>query len=644
MTPPFARPPAAERAGKKKLPLHGFLRLVLLSGACALPAAFIIISASCATPPPSPPANIAPGDFTYAGRYLDWLVRRDMARADIPGCAVAVVSREGVLFQRAYGVAGRSTREPVTTKTFFRAGSITKSLTALAVMKLSEEGLVDLDAPLARYVPGFSIKSRFPGASPVTVRELLAHRSGITGDYLSGIMGDRRLTSPELVAALADEYLCFPPGEVFYYSNTGYSLLGALIERVTGRRLEEYVKTEILDPIGMRESALELTPEIEPLLAKGHMPKALGFFPGGQKGTAEVPYLPIRDAAAGALLTNIEELGRYAQFLLAADCKLDPPIVNAQDYFEMTRLQFPGNNASVFEAADYGLGFMLDAFLYPDVRDLVHHSGNVNGFYSFIVFSRSRDLGLVLLCNSASGFFSCYDLVSRGFRKYLDAATPAPLRASAPPGYAGPGPSAAAPEPAPLAALTGRYAVLGVPVDVQLRGNKLWLVFPPAKFDLRLTREKGNRFSVAAMVLGLFPVDPAPFMGLDKAAVDFDPATTGAPTMYLEGTAGEAVIRLALRKAEKTAIPSSFERYLGNYVLERDERNAESLDLYLPVKELKLEKKNGWLTLSSPDLGPDLGLAMTPVGNDQALLLGTNETVFFSGDELRFSGLRARKK
>jgi hypothetical protein len=396
----------------------------------------------------------------------------------------------------------------------------------------------------------------------------------------------------------------------------------------------------------MSLSAIELTPQIEPLLAEGHMPPALGFFPGGEKGTAPAPYLPIRDAAAGALLTNIEELGTYVRFLLADLYGLRPPLVSDKDFFEMTQPQFWRNNASVFESVEYGLGFMLDAFLYEDVIDCVHHSGNVNGFYSFFVFSPSRGLGLALLCNSSSGFFSCYDIVSRGFRRYLDAQGYQPdCRAVAPPGYPEWRPEPTVPPPAPLDELAGRYALMGVTVDVVRRGGALSLAVPAVGIDLRLTRAEGNRFTPAAEVLGFIPVDPAPFLGLDRAAVSFDLTTTGAPTLYLEGTAGEAVIRLAFRKVSAPLpIPASYFSRLGVYTLAPDERNAEALKLYLPVKELELSIKDGWLTLGSPDLGRNLGLAMMPVADDQALLLGTNETVFFSGNEIRYSGLRAVKK
>jgi CubicO group peptidase (beta-lactamase class C family) len=620
--------------------------LVRTAGVIALAIVLDLSLAACSTPEPALPKSIPTGDFEYADRYLDWIVRRNMAKADIPGCAVTVVARDRVLFQRAYGVIGRNTPTPVTTRTFFRAGSITKSLTALTIMKLKAEGKIDLDAPLTAYLPEFSIKSRFQGAAPITVRMLLAHRSGITGDYLAGIMGERRLSPVELVAALKNEYLCFPPGEVFYYSNTGYGLLGAVIERVTGRRYAEYVKTEIMNPLGMKESALELTPAIAPLMARGHMPASLGFFPGGEKGAAEAPYLPLRDAAAGALITNIEELGKYTQCFLDDHFNARLPVVGKADFFQMVQPQFWKNNAQVFEAVDYGLGFMLDTFTYEDVTDCIHHSGNVNGYYSFFVFSPSRGIGLALLTNSASGLFSCYELVSRAFRKYLDAATPEANRAEAPAGTPEYRPPASPVPPAPIDVLAGRYSMLGLTIGVEKRGDSLMLVFPPAKLDLALTRVSGNRFSVAAMILGILPVDPAPFLSLDEAAVNFDLTTTGAATLTLEGTAGEAVIRLAFRKISAPENSATFDpNRLGTYTLVREDRTREALDLYLPIKTLKLEMVYGkYVVLSSPELGPDLKLYMAPVSADEALLLGTNETVFFHGDELVFSGLRAKKK
>jgi CubicO group peptidase (beta-lactamase class C family) len=601
------------------------------------PAVFPFFLTACVPAPPAPPEHIPAGDFSYADTYLDWLIRREMKRSDIPGCAVTVVSRDRVIAQKTYGITDVRSQTPVTASTVFRAGSITKSLTALAVMKLREEGRLDPDAPLDHYLPEFSIKSRFPDARPITPRLLLSHQAGLMGDYLHGIMGAQRLTPQELVQALHDEYLDAPPGERFLYSNTGYGLLGALIERVTGRRYEEYVNTEILEPMGMEHAALELTPVLTPRLASGHMPHALGFFPGGDKKNAPVAYLPIRDSAAGALLTDICDLGTYVQFLLRDKETDGTHIITNASFMEMIRVQ-PAPER-VFVAVDYGLGLMRHTFRYPGVDDIIHHSGNVNGFYSMMLFSPSRGLGLALLTNSSGGFFPSYRICSLALRRYLEADGGAPVMPPAQPET----PPVSLP-PETLDSLTGYYALLGLTLTVSRSGQELRLSIPAINMELALVPREDGRFAPELRALGIFPVDIAPWIGFDKVLVRFAAPAGSAGTMELEGTAGAADVVIAFRRTTKPADSPAADRYLGRYDLIRGERDRETLDLYLPIKSVHLEKKDGWIVLSCPELGQGIGLAMEFINDREALLLGTNETVFFDENTLRLLGLTAKRK
>lgn len=601
---------------------------------------FLIICAlvtACTPSPPPAPEHIPLGDFTYADDYLDWLMRREMREAGIPGCAVTIVSRDRVIVRKAYGVIEKNTKDPVTDDTVFRAGSLTKSITALAVMRLSERGLVDLDAPLTDYLPEFAMKSRFPATRPITPRLLLSHQAGLPADYLAGIMGDQRLSPRELIQALNREYLSAPPGQRFMYSNTGYGLLGAMIERVTGRRYEEYVQREILDPLGLTHSSLELTPTQASKLASGHMPHALGFMPGSGKDTQPVPYYPIRDGAAGALLTDIQDLGTYVQFLMNDKEKNGKGIISNASFAEMVRPE-PAPER-VFLPVDYGLGLMSGTFRYEGADDIIHHSGNVNGFYSMMLFSPSRGLGMALLTNSSAGFFPSYRICSLAFRRYLAAATGEASRPLLPVEE-----KQTPVSPTDLDECSGHYALMGLVVDVTRAGGELRLAIPAAGLEMALVPLGNDLFRPEMRVLGLVPIDISSWIGFERTRVRFLLHGDGSGLMELEGLAGTALVTASLVKTSKPVTTPAAERYLGLYRIERLERDRPALDLYLPMKMIRLENKDGWIMLTSPELGQGMGMALSFVNDREAVLLGTNETVFFEEGTLQATGLKARRE
>ncbi len=601
---------------------------------------FFIICAvvtACAPAPPPAPDHIPFGDFTYANDYLDWLIRREMRQAGIPGCAVTIVSRDRVIARKIYGITDKNTKVPVTEDTVFRAGSLTKSITALAVMKLSEQGLVDLDAPLTDYLPEFAMKSRFPAARPITPRLLLSHQAGLPADYLAGIMGDQRLSPRELIQALNKEYLNAPPGQRFMYSNTGYGLLGAMIERITGQRYETYVQREVLDPLGLTHSSLALTPAQAPRLASGHLPHALGFMPGSGNDTQPVPYFPIRDGAAGALLTDIADLGAYVQFLMNDKEKNGKGIISNASFAEMIRAQ-PAPER-VFLSVDYGLGFMRGTFRYEGTDDIIHHSGNVNGFYSMMLFSPSRGLGMALLTNSSAGFFPSYRICSLAFRRYLAAATGEASRPLLPVEE-----KQTPVAPADLDECRGHYALMGLVVDVTRAGGELRLAIPAAGLEMALVPLGNDLFRPEMRLLGLVPVNISSWIGFERTRVRFLLHGDGSGFMQLEGLAGTALVTASLIKTDKPVPTSAAERYLGLYLIERLERDRPALDLYLPMRKIRLENKDGWIMLTSPELGQGVGMALSFVNDREAVLLGTGETIFFEDGIMRATGLKARRE
>jgi len=605
--------------------------------------------ASCSgNPEPARPALIIRGDFDYPIQYLDWCMKETMARYGIPGAAVVVTSRDQVLFQQAYGVADTQTGKPVTTDTVFRAGSITKTMTALAVMKLAEEGKLDIDVPLERIVPGFSIRTHSVSENAITVRHLLSHYSGIQNDYLAGIMGRQRYSNAELIDDLSRTWTCFPPGEVYYYSNTAYSILQTVIQNASGKTFDAYMEETFLQPLGMEKSSFALSPAQEPFLASGHMKPSLGMLPGGQKSNIQVPFLEIRDRAAGGLLTSTSDFVPYIQYLLTDKDSSPVHIVGQKTFDEMTRRQFTSAGKRVLVTSDYGLGFMLNKLSFPDIPDIYAHSANVNGFYSFLIFSPSHDLGMVIFTNSNDGFFASYSIISRAFRRFLEARRGHELA------FRLPQQKDVVLSQDQLGIYEGDYSLMGLTVNIKAGHGRLILSMKGLDQQVELVPAGENLFRPVGRFL-LFDVELPGLLGLDQLFVHFKFSDNKSIQMDLpiqmdlQGIAGEGLVELSLLRTEVPADAGLLARFCGRYELygsqaAGNERTREAMNLYIPVKEFRVFLSENRLYLGSDELVLKLGMLLIPVTDNQAMLAGTCETVLFSENTLSFSGITLTRK
>jgi CubicO group peptidase (beta-lactamase class C family) len=184
---------------------------------------------------------------------LEALIQEKLETYDVPGLSVAVVKGDRVVWERGFGFADLATSSPATPRTSYLWFSMTKIVTATAVMRLAEGGKLDLDAPADEYFRGFKVVSQ---PTPVTVRHLLSHNSGLANPLPIRWVRPAGAPAPgqrAFVGRLLGKHrqLKFVPGERASYSNLGYLVLGEVVSEVSGATYEEYVREEILTPLGM---------------------------------------------------------------------------------------------------------------------------------------------------------------------------------------------------------------------------------------------------------------------------------------------------------------------------------------------------------------------------------------------------------
>lgn len=285
------------------------MRLSVIALACfALPALGAQEPATFASSPLSEPELVQ-----RLGATLDSLAKLD----EFSG--VVLLARQGTpVFQQAYGFANRESQRPNDLETAFNIGSINKLFTAMAIRQLSAEGKLHLDSSLATYWPDYANSDV---ARRVTIRQILQHRSGIGGDIFSAPPGKTRHDlrhNKDFLQLFSSRPLDFEPGSQQRYSNAGYIVLGALVERLSGRDYYEYVRERIYTPAGMTRTGAWPPDSLPPNTARGYTRRNGSVEPN-------TPLLPGRGSAAGGGYSTAQDLSRLLQAIRAGKIPGAPP-------------------------------------------------------------------------------------------------------------------------------------------------------------------------------------------------------------------------------------------------------------------------------------------------------------------------------
>lgn len=301
--------------------------------------------------------------------------------ADQPGAAVLVEKGGEVVLRKGYGMADLEMGVPVAPDMVFRLGSITKQLTAAAILLLVEEGKLSLVAPLGEVLPDYE-----GPASRVTIHQLLTHTGGVPSytdvpEYAARMRED--VTPAQMIERFREKPLDFEPGAGWHYSNSGYFLLGKIIEELSGESYEDFVETHIFEPLGMDRTRYGHVSEIVPGRVEGYE-GAPGSYQNAAYLSMTQPY------SAGSLLSTVDDLARWDHALRTDD--LLPPELRE-------RLWTPAELADG-RRTGYGYGFVVHDY---QGHRIVQHGGGISGFVTSLVRIPEEGIFVAVLSNNPSG-------------------------------------------------------------------------------------------------------------------------------------------------------------------------------------------------------------------------------------------------
>ena len=329
-------------------------------------------------------------------QQIDAYLEDELDDSRIPGASVAVVDGGETVHARGFGTDGHG--NPVGADTPFWIGSNTKSVTALAIMQLVEDGLVDLDAPVQRYLPDFRVAD--PAASAeITVRHLLNQTSGISRlDGIRFVARGGQRTMGETVEQMATLQLDRPVGSSFEYANLNSVVLGLVVEQVTGQTWQQYVTTSIFHPLGMDDTFTDQQTARESGLTATYR----SFF--GFPLETEAEHLDGL-AASGYVYSTATDMGRYLAMYLQGGILEGRRVLSTRGIEQMLQ---PATDARTFPlqsqafTARYGAGWFIGRF--GAAEDARWHQGSLPHFTAWMVLLPETDQAVVLMLNQGNQF------------------------------------------------------------------------------------------------------------------------------------------------------------------------------------------------------------------------------------------------
>ena len=307
-------------------------------------------------------------------------VLADFYQANEPGATLLVAQKGKILFKGAKGMANMELQIPLQSNHVLRLGSITKQFTAVAILMLMEEGKLGLQDDLTKFIPDYPTLGK-----TITIEHLLTHTSGIQSmtempDFLDIIRND--MTTDEMLDYFKNKPMNFEPGESHLYNNSGYFLLGVIIEKISGMTYAEFIQKRIFDKVGMKQSYYGNAEQIIPMRASG--------YERGPDGFINAPYLSMTiPYAAGSLLSTVEDLYKWNKAVFGYQ------LISKASVDKAITIFVPRDGTQ----PNYGYGWGVAEFFG---EKMVGHSGGINGFITNALYLPKEDIFVASFSNGGA--------------------------------------------------------------------------------------------------------------------------------------------------------------------------------------------------------------------------------------------------
>ena len=401
-------------------------------------------------------------DLVEVQTALTRLITDEMSDKGISALSLAVVDDQRIVWSQGFGWADSETKRPATAGTVYRVGSVSKLFTDMAVMQLVERGELDLDAPVAKYVPEFQPHNPFH--KPITLRMLMSHRAGLVreppiGNYFT----PDQPSLADTVGSLNETELVYAPEAKSKYSNAGIAVVGYVLQRTQNQPFTDYLAQSLLTPLGLENSSFQPQPRIVRELSQGVMWTYSGV-------TFPAPQFELGIAPAGSMYASVNDLGRFISVLLAGGRGPGGQVLKPETIEAMWTPQF----ATPGQQTGFGIGFHVTEF---EGQRRVGHDGAVYGFATTLQVLPEAKLGVAAVANKDFANSVVDRIAEAALRGMLAVRRGAAL---SPPETTQPVP------PEQVSSLSGRYGHGDQVLDLVAQDGQLYLVSNRSEYRRRL--------------------------------------------------------------------------------------------------------------------------------------------------------------
>ena len=560
----------------------------------------------CTTIPEPKPFSSEADKYAYVKEYMRWYIEKQMDDNEIMGLSVALVDDQKIVWQEGFGYADKANGIKATPQTRYRAGSITKLFTAMATMKLAEAGKINIDKPFRKYLPMFSIKSRFGSTDTITPRNIMTHHSGIPGDWGNTEFGIHPLPYTEYVKSIKDEYVAYPPNTIMSYSNLAVTLLGHAVENVSGMRYVDYVTKILFKPMNMNHADLKT-------VLSGY--NASKSYKEGKETTEYADGL----VPAGALNISVEELSHLAMMINANGVYNHHKILNASTLKKMFTVQ--NKNIVLDVGEEIGLGYFIDKNILGTKDVAYHHGGNTIAQNAYFIVSPHSKLGVVVMANTEG--IDATEVARELLKKAWEAKTGKKV------------------EKKKLVIkhesnFEGTYSTVFGKVSIKKASKDAYNVSTDSG-TYKLYKTKNNTYKIKYKLLGLFSISNDL---LDKVE------------LYTDDIEGHHVIVASMEsrkfiggvKVEKpTLIPKAWKAYVGHYKVINNYEMKE-----FQIKDVEFAIEEGYPLVKTKYASGEIStIILKPINDTEAIIEGLGrsmkETIYFKDGIFYAQGLKFEK-
>jgi len=328
---------------------------------------------------------------------IDAYIEQKLKALNIPGASLAIVEGDEIVHTKGFGVTGPGGEAPSPQTPYF-IGSLTKSFTALAIMHLAENGKVELDAPVQRYLPWFTLADP-QAAAQITVRHMLNQTSGLSsipGMIALGNFDDTPGATEQQARSLATFKPARPVGSAFEYSNMNFNLLGLVVEAASGETYAGYIQNHIYAPLDMQHSYTSKAAAQQDGLAVGYR-----MWFGYPVAAPNLP-VPVGSLPSGQLIASTEDIAHYLIAQLNGGKYAGVQVLSPQGVAQMHQ---PATEVIAFgkKEGDYGMGWFI---IEPHQKQIVFHDGEVPEYFSYMALLPEQNRAMVLLVNANEQAFN----------------------------------------------------------------------------------------------------------------------------------------------------------------------------------------------------------------------------------------------